>query len=400
MVLGTGTSGLAGPIGTGVLGTKGGGVVVVSTTPSATIVGNLSSRPEGNSVTYTITVANVAAGTTLYWVMRTTTGTATASDFTDNSLSGSYSLAAGLVNTISRTYRNDFTTEGSEVWVMDIRTGSITGTLIGTSSPATTVTDASTGITASNLYCHYDWSMVTGTSWGGGAGGGNVSLSSGGTAIGLSSTTPAITAVTSAYDPVGSGTTGWGKRYLTFSTGNYAYTASGGAFPQITSSGYTFFEARMITTALTAGYLANTSSWAHSFYSTYGIGTWLTYPGTNSNNYLNQVHTGGYDTYSNITTPVSRDTVNVLHTYVITIIGTAFRWQMCMGSSTAYSGSGNFGSAAQYGTTSSAQRMFFLNYGSPYMKAQMRAMEYGFYNVPLSLAEGLGTAQALYNKWA
>ena len=122
------------------------GVTVADTSlaPVATVTGTPSSLNEGSAAIYTITiVSGLAAGATVYWVMRTTTGTALAADFTDATLSGNYTVSAGLVDTVTRTWANDVTTEGSETWVMDVRTLSITGTLIGTSSPATTVADTS-----------------------------------------------------------------------------------------------------------------------------------------------------------------------------------------------------------------------------------------------------------------
>ena len=119
-------------------------VADTSLTPVATVTGTPSSLNEGSAATYTITVVGAPAGMTLYWVMRTTTGTALAADFTDNTLSGSYTVSAGLVDTVTRTWANDISiSEGTEIWVMDVRTLSITGTLIGTSSPATTVADTS-----------------------------------------------------------------------------------------------------------------------------------------------------------------------------------------------------------------------------------------------------------------
>jgi len=136
--------------------TNGGAVIGTSTavtvadtslSPVATVTGTPSSLNEGSAATYTITiVSGLAAGATVYWVMQTTTGTALAADFTDNTLSGSYTVSAGLVDTVTRTWANDVSVgEGNEIWVMDVRTGSITGTLIGTSSPATTVLDTSVG---------------------------------------------------------------------------------------------------------------------------------------------------------------------------------------------------------------------------------------------------------------
>ena len=119
-----------------------------SPAPVATITRNTPSITEGAPVTFTITVSGTtgAAGSTLYWVMRAASG-ASASDFTDNLLGGNYSVSAGLVDTVTRTWANDLTTEGPEPWVMEIRTGSTTGPVIGTSG-IVTVTDTSEATSA------------------------------------------------------------------------------------------------------------------------------------------------------------------------------------------------------------------------------------------------------------
>ena len=124
-------------------------VADTSVLPAATIGVSPSSINEGATVTFTITItANAGvAGITLYWVMRCTSGTGLAADFTPSGLSGSYTVSPGLVDTVTRTWANDVTTDGAETWVMDIRTGSITGTLIGTSA-VVTVADTSQGPSA------------------------------------------------------------------------------------------------------------------------------------------------------------------------------------------------------------------------------------------------------------
>ena len=143
-----------------VIGTSPGvSVADTSVSPVATVTGTPSSLNEGSAATYTITiVSGLAAGATVYWVMRTTTGTALAADFTDATLSGSYTVSAGLIDTVTRTWANDVTTEGAETWVMDVRTGSSTGPVFGTSSPATTVAD--TSVTAA-LYAFTSFTFTT-----------------------------------------------------------------------------------------------------------------------------------------------------------------------------------------------------------------------------------------------
>ncbi|MCX5985102.1 MAG: hypothetical protein NTX54_01090 [Chloroflexi bacterium] len=209
-------------------------VVDTSLTPVATVTGTPSSLNEGSAATYTVTiVSGLAAGATVYWVMRTTTGTALAADFTDNTLSGSYIVSAGLVDTVTRTWANDVTTEGSEIWVMDVRIGSITGTLIGTSSPATTVADTSVSSavyvplvgTKAPVYGANGGAYPPTASWSGLF---NSNADDANIAITIPSFTIASTAYTTAY--VGSNT------YITFGTGSNNYSslgASNPAYPKI-----------------------------------------------------------------------------------------------------------------------------------------------------------------------
>ena len=388
-----------------VIGTSTPVITVADTSmaPVATITSTPASLNEGSSVTYTITTANVASGTTLYWVMRATTGTELAADFTDATLSGSYSLAVGLVNTITRTWANDVTTEGTEIWVMDIKTGSISGTVIGTSSPATTVADTSVSATptvpTANLYCHYDWSMVTGTSWVQSG-----QLSAGGTAIGLSSTTPAIAvAMSSSAYPLSSGTTSSGRKYLSFpaSTGiNVGVTvaSSGGAFPDITSAGYSFFEVRRMMS--NPGGFMRTSMWCLNGFGTDYNGAIFWVNGSSLSDYIYAINYSSGSSTANFSPIVSRATTNVVHVNVVTIIGSSYRWVHCTGSTTLRSGSGTLSPAPVLSTSSAANRVLNihdLRYGGNF--TVLHAMEYGFYSAPLSNTTADATAVLLYNKW-
>ena len=216
-----------------VIGTSPGvSVADTSVSPVATVTGTPSSLNEGSAATYTITiVSGLAAGATVYWVMRATTGTALAADFTDNTLSGSYTVSAGLIDTVTRTWANDLTTEGTEIWVMDVRTGSITGTLIGTSQPATTVADTSASSyvpqvgTKAPVYGANGGAYPPTASWSGLF---NSSADDAYIAITIPSFTIASTAYTTAY--VGSNT------YITFGGGSNNYSslsASNPAYPKI-----------------------------------------------------------------------------------------------------------------------------------------------------------------------
>ena len=107
-------------------------VMLGSSYDAAYIIGQSStSIDEGSTVTFTVTTANVADGTTLYW---TTYGSPAigASDFSDNATSGSFTITNGS-GSVSRTLANDATTEGTESFQLQIRTGSISGTVVATS---------------------------------------------------------------------------------------------------------------------------------------------------------------------------------------------------------------------------------------------------------------------------
>ena len=99
---------------------------------------NVSSVNEGSSVTWTITTTNIPNGTTLYW---TNSGTTNGSDFSDSLNSGTITIS-GNSGSFSKTLTNDVATEGTETIIIQIRTGSTSGTVVATSS-AVSVNDTS-----------------------------------------------------------------------------------------------------------------------------------------------------------------------------------------------------------------------------------------------------------------
>lgn len=105
---------------------------------SATITPSVSSVNEGSSVIFTVS-SNVANGTTLYWTIDAVSGTVNAADFT-TSLSGNFVYPT--TTTVTATLSNDLTTEGTETFSFNIRKGSTSGTIIGT-SPTITINDTS-----------------------------------------------------------------------------------------------------------------------------------------------------------------------------------------------------------------------------------------------------------------
>jgi hypothetical protein len=82
----------------------------------------------------------VANGTTLYW---STTGTVDAADFTDGQLTGSVVINSNT-GSVVRTLEEDVSTgEGEETFQLQLRTGSVGGTIVDTSN-LITVNDTST----------------------------------------------------------------------------------------------------------------------------------------------------------------------------------------------------------------------------------------------------------------
>jgi len=98
-----------------------------------------TSVDEGDTVTFTLAINNIANGTILYW---TTAGTATAQDFTDQVSSGNFILN-GSSQIITRSISVDFTTEGTETFSLELRTGSLTGPVVA-ASPTIIINDTST----------------------------------------------------------------------------------------------------------------------------------------------------------------------------------------------------------------------------------------------------------------
>lgn len=104
--------------------------------PTYSVSASTTSVNEGSSVTFTVTTTNVDNGTTLYWSTNTVSGTINTSDFSDSATTGSVTITNGS-GTITRTLANDTTTEGSESFQLQIRTGSTSGTIVATSQTVT-----------------------------------------------------------------------------------------------------------------------------------------------------------------------------------------------------------------------------------------------------------------------
>jgi hypothetical protein len=121
--------------------------------PSYTITPSAASVNEGSSVSFTVNTVNSTG--TLYY---STNGTANAADFTDNSLTGSFSVVSTGsttgVGTIIRSIATDFDTESGEQFSITVRTGSTSGPGVTTSSnvtigdvtPTVNVTESATSV--------------------------------------------------------------------------------------------------------------------------------------------------------------------------------------------------------------------------------------------------------------
>lgn len=88
---------------------------------------------EGESVTWSITTSNIVDGTILYWVNN---GSTNGNDFNDGLNNGSVTIYNNSAS-FTKTLENDITTEGEENIVIQLRSESITGPVIGTSIPVT-----------------------------------------------------------------------------------------------------------------------------------------------------------------------------------------------------------------------------------------------------------------------
>lgn len=105
--------------------------------PTYGLTPSTGSVNEGESVTFTL--ATDGPDGTFYW---TNGGTTTAADFSDDLNNGSF-VTSGGVGTITRTLKSDLLTEGSETLILEVRTGSVAGTIVATASTVT-VNDTST----------------------------------------------------------------------------------------------------------------------------------------------------------------------------------------------------------------------------------------------------------------
>ena len=116
----------------------GGGLFQSGNAPTYSIVGSATTIQEGGTVNFTVNTTNVGSGTTLYYNI---VGNVSAADFADNLLVGSFEINNGI-GTITKVAANDILeNEITEGFVVNVSTGSTTGGIVTTSSPATHITN-------------------------------------------------------------------------------------------------------------------------------------------------------------------------------------------------------------------------------------------------------------------
>ena len=108
----------------------------VSIAPSVTTV------DEGQQVTFTITSTGYSPTSTFYYDI---VGTTTAGDFTDNTLTGTFSTTNNAYSLI-KVITSDNISDDGETFVVNIRTGSNSGTIVAT-SPTITINDVAQAVT-------------------------------------------------------------------------------------------------------------------------------------------------------------------------------------------------------------------------------------------------------------
>ena len=161
-----------------------------SLTPSYTISAP-SSISEGSTLNTTITTANVANGTELWWSLSGTN--IDANDFSSGSLTGSGTISSNTFS-FSHTLANDVATEGDETIYIKLYSDSSRSTQVG-STKAVGITDTSqapvTGQTAYTSPGSYTFTVPSGVTsismvaiGGGGNGGSNYGSGGGGGGLG------------------------------------------------------------------------------------------------------------------------------------------------------------------------------------------------------------------------
>ena len=106
--------------------------------PTFSISASTTSVDEGSSVTFTITTTNFPNATNLYWNINQVSGTVNSSDFSNGITSDYWTVYNNQPFNLVIGIKNDTTTEsGSDVFNVQIRTGSNSGPVVVTSANVT-----------------------------------------------------------------------------------------------------------------------------------------------------------------------------------------------------------------------------------------------------------------------
>ena len=100
---------------------------------------------EGTQITVTVTTSGIEDGTTLYYTIRGVLGTITAADFSDNSLTGTFTINNDS-GSFTKTVASDGVIEEGEAFVIDIRADSHSGSLLETTDSVYIQGSQSTGV--------------------------------------------------------------------------------------------------------------------------------------------------------------------------------------------------------------------------------------------------------------
>ncbi len=146
-------------------------VTDTSLTPAYSITPSVATVNEGSSITFTVNTTQWPNGTTLYYTLNGIT----AADITGGALSGSFTINSNT-GSVTIAIAADLSTEGTEILGFDVRTGSVTGTIVATSQA--NIADTSTFQPTTTSYSTagtYTFTADPGTYtikiWGAGGGG-------------------------------------------------------------------------------------------------------------------------------------------------------------------------------------------------------------------------------------
>lgn len=112
--------------------------VTISDLQTFTITPNKSTANEGDTIIWNIATTSIVDGTVIYWK---NVGTSAASDFDQNTSSGTVTINS-QAGSLNLKLKNDLSTEGSETVTIELRVGSLSGTVVATAS-AVTIADTS-----------------------------------------------------------------------------------------------------------------------------------------------------------------------------------------------------------------------------------------------------------------